>query len=714
MAMEIWNINLYYEDENKNHKVLEASMDRTNISFYDLVKLIEGVGFSGIDYLYYRKKYPRGKGHLVHIDNDTHVRKMITEHNKEKRVQLYVYKERANIDVAPSEPQGEDDGHITSFEEEDAFPERATQTRTSKSQTMVRKSKRLNVVQSRAQYANGDFANSEQSRSSRELLETHELEDNEDHLTERDDNLDNGDGKAVDKRGAHSLPAIWNMPDGARIVVKCNNLGQPIGDEGGVLGKFLGTIARLGGYCPLDKKDWRNVKKDGGADTILQCVQTKFLYPAKCDKWILKTIGRDWRKFKAGLKKEFFNAKKKRKALYKLCPEYVDTDQWRELVNYWKSKEGRAVSEKNKISRASVKTSHTAGTKSYARWAEDLRQEDPEKKQPHRAKVYLATHRKKDEERNKHVADLADLEKLIHNEPELAQSDHGKVAWKGDALHTILGEEKPGQVHGMGLLPVPNQVYGRLPRYLKNINMTTTNGSSHAGESDVMEEIAKLKRRIEEQDQRIEEQDQIIEGFRNQDEANFRQGNDESQLEVPQNRRKRVHASGPEQVRLVSRPKDTIKHHPDCEGSNEFSYQGQSSLTPPFPEEREMRKSGENLDENSRRVHKQMTQNKTPSHMSSKKRCRPSEEIRNAVILKSSIYPNKRRVAYATIWDSNSKTLVGGVELGRQFTHVQIDEPIGEDERLVREREKCVTIGDAFSSGVTIAWPSACIEKFSG
>lgn len=80
----------------------------------------------------------------------------------------------------------------------------------------------------------------------------------------------------------------------------------------------------------------------------------------------------------------------------------------------------------------------------------------------------------------------------------------------------------------MGLLPVPNQVYGRLPRYLKNINMTTTNGSSHAGESDVMEEIAKLKQRIEEQDQRIEEQDQIIEGFRNQDEANFRQGNDES------------------------------------------------------------------------------------------------------------------------------------------------------------------------------------------
>ncbi|KAM0837942.1 hypothetical protein ACQ4PT_061311 [Festuca glaucescens] len=511
------------------------------------------------------------------------------------------------------------------------------------------------------------------------------------------------------------------MPDGARIVVKCNNLGQPIRDEGGVLGKFLGTIARLGGYCPLDKKDWRNVKKDGGADTILQCVQTKFLYPAKCDKWILKTIGRDWRKFKAGLKKDFFSAKKKRKALYKLCPEYVDDGQWRELVKYWKSKEGRAVSEKNKISRASVKTSHTAGTKSYARWAEDL-VKDPEKKQPHRAKVYLATHRKKDKDKNKHVADLADLEKIINDVPELAQSDHGRVAWKVDALHTNLGEEKPRQVHGMGLLPVPSQVYGRIPRYLKNINMTTTNGSSHDGEGDVMEEIAKLKRRMEEQDQRIEEQDQIIEGFRNKDEVcglnemamdNIQLGNGESsQPEVPHNKRKRVHASGPEQVRSLTRPKDTIKHHYEHEGSNEFSYQGQSSPTPPISEGQEMRKSGENVEENSRRVHKQITQNKTPSHMSLKPRCGPSKEIHTAVILKSSIYPNKRRVAYATILGSNSKTLVGGVELGRQFTHVQVDEPIEEDERLVRERENCVTIGDAFASRVTIAWPSACVCSF--
>jgi hypothetical protein len=56
-----------------------------------------------------------------------------------------------------------------------------------------------------------------------------------------------------------------------RIVVKWNKLGQPIGKEGGILGQFLGTIARNGGYFPIHIRDWRKIKKDSG-DTILQVI----------------------------------------------------------------------------------------------------------------------------------------------------------------------------------------------------------------------------------------------------------------------------------------------------------------------------------------------------------------------------------------------------------------------------------------------------------
>ena len=59
--------------------------------------------------------------------------------------------------------------------------------------------------------------------------------------------------------------------------MKCNQLGQPIGKEGGLLGQFLGTISRNGGYCPLHIKDWRKVKNDN-AEIIFQCIQVCYVF----------------------------------------------------------------------------------------------------------------------------------------------------------------------------------------------------------------------------------------------------------------------------------------------------------------------------------------------------------------------------------------------------------------------------------------------------
>ncbi|XP_073367449.1 uncharacterized protein [Aegilops tauschii subsp. strangulata] len=163
---------------------------------------------------------------------------------------------------------------------------------------------------------------------------------------------------------------------------------------------------------------------------------------------------------------------------------------------------------------------------------------------------------------------------------------------------------------------------------------------------------------------------------------------------------KRVHANGPNAEYIVIKPRDTTmnkthphrhgthedndilsgkqKHHLENEGCNKLSYQAPSSPAHPVFD---------------------------PIFYG---------EVGTKVILKSSVYPNKRHVARASILGCNSKKIVGGVELGRQFIEVQVDQPIEECELLVRERENCRTIGDTFTSGLTIAWPSACIERFSG
>ncbi|KAE8780234.1 hypothetical protein D1007_46628 [Hordeum vulgare] len=313
------------------------------------------------------------------------------------------------------------------------------------------------------------------------------------------------------------------------------------------------------------------------------------------------------------------------------------------------------VSAKNKTSRSMVKTRHTAGTKSFARWAEDVRQEDPEKKQSHRAKVYLATHRipRKAKDKNKLVVEL---ENIITEHPELAQ------------------------------------MYGRKSRYLKNINVTTIDGSSHDGGADAMEEIAKLK-------QLIEQQDKIIDALRNND--GFRGANEitmensqtirngESHPEVlHDNKRKRVQANGPGEQNTMIKPRDTVMKeiHPDLEHEdcNEFSYQEPSSLANHVSDV-EIRKSKENMIENLTRLSKQSTQDKSLVHVSCKHKRGPSMKVGTQVILKSSTYPNKRHVAHATILGCKSKQLVGGVELGRQFIEAQVDQPIDEFLPLVSE-----------------------------
>jgi hypothetical protein len=47
------------------------------------------------------------------------------------------------------------------------------------------------------------------------------------------------------------------------------------------------------------------------------------------------------------------------------------------------------------------------------------------------------------------------LKELLVRHLELADTSQGKVAWKGNALTRILGEEKPSHVHGLELVPNP-------------------------------------------------------------------------------------------------------------------------------------------------------------------------------------------------------------------------------------------------------------------
>ena len=96
------------------------------------------------------------------------------------------------------------------------------------------------------------------------------------------------------------------------------------------------------------------------------------------------------------------------------------------------------------------------------------------------------------------------MKKLIGQQPDLADTSQGKVAWRGDALNRVLGDEKPGHVHGLGLVPNPNQVFDQsTSKRLKSINMTSLDDKSS-------EDIVSLRLQMEKFGRQVQNQDATI------------------------------------------------------------------------------------------------------------------------------------------------------------------------------------------------------------
>ncbi|KAK1618447.1 hypothetical protein QYE76_023964 [Lolium multiflorum] len=210
-----------------------------------------------------------------------------------------------------------------------------------------------------------------------------------------------------------------------------------------------------------------------------------------------------------------------------------------------------------------------------------------------------------------------------------------------------------------------------------------------------------------------------------EEEENLRSNNNViSRLPVLHGKTKRVQCSGtveanssmqhgtPQDNLLISREKDG-----EHDNSNQLLIQQNSSLPqdPVSGSMPEVRETGDLIDESFARLDQQRIRNKCRSSVPSKpskRRHTSSLKAGCEVVLRTSTYPNKRNVAYATIRSTDPATKAGGIELGAQFSLVRIDEPIMDSEELVREVSDCKTIDDAFSSGFLISWPTLFVSYF--
>lgn len=64
-------------------------------------------------------------------------------------------------------------------------------------------------------------------------------------------------GNLKKRRGITRAKDVWTLPSGQRIKVEWNKFGQPIKKGGGILGGWLGTVARRGNMCPIHYISWK-------------------------------------------------------------------------------------------------------------------------------------------------------------------------------------------------------------------------------------------------------------------------------------------------------------------------------------------------------------------------------------------------------------------------------------------------------------------------
>ncbi|XP_058068729.1 uncharacterized protein LOC131218062 [Magnolia sinica] len=175
-------------------------------------------------------------------------------------------------------------------------------------------------------------------------------------------------------RGPTRCHQVWNMREGQHIFITTNNLGQPVNENVSKLTNFLGTIARNGDYAPLTYSNWRVVPNEK-KDDMYELVMSKFQFDKEIKSWVLMSIGKKWRDWKCELKKFHYSPHDNDEAWLADLNERVHIDQWKALIEFWNSEEGKARYKINMENQRKQRIGHVAGTKSFARIREEETQE---------------------------------------------------------------------------------------------------------------------------------------------------------------------------------------------------------------------------------------------------------------------------------------------------------------------------------------------------
>ncbi|XP_020087977.1 uncharacterized protein LOC109709982 [Ananas comosus] len=169
----------------------------------------------------------------------------------------------------------------------------------------------------------------------------------------------------------------------------------PTGEKsGGILGGWLGIIARRPNLCPIHYPSWK-VLPLMFKTKLLLLTRSKLLFPSNgnIEKWVLKSLSRKWKNFKCGLKGKYIIDNYTEQEVASNVPSGFTSQQWIDLVRYWFSEKSKPYSQIGKVARAKHITPHTTGFMSFARKRDQFEKENG--REPGRVEFFALTDKRK-------------------------------------------------------------------------------------------------------------------------------------------------------------------------------------------------------------------------------------------------------------------------------------------------------------------------------
>nr|POE95710.1 hypothetical protein CFP56_40722 [Quercus suber] len=147
-------------------------------------------------------------------------------------------------------------------------------------------------------------------------------------------------GKIPGRRGKTRLADIWAMTSEYKIDLPLNAGGQPIGEDGSLFVRWLGSFCENGLLCPLTPAHWPSVSKKVKEECWVEIknryiINPNIVPPPNQMRWAMNQLGELRRNRRTKLKKDHKKDGLTRQQVLASKPPEIITTQWEEMVDYW-------------------------------------------------------------------------------------------------------------------------------------------------------------------------------------------------------------------------------------------------------------------------------------------------------------------------------------------------------------------------------------------